>query len=236
MRTIWLASAAFIIGTGIACAQTATPSPAPAGATSGPVQTSPGMSPGKETPPASAQPPETINGAGTSSAMPGTGTGNASSGMTNGTTGTTSADNTGMAPKHTAMMHHHDADMAMPTDGTPASYLHIAKDAIHHHNKMRADNALSDAETLLLTRSVPQTDATPVDHSPAVKSIEHARQAVRDGDMMTASTDIDHAMMQIHGAWQHHAMHHSMTNDAMGNGSMSNGSMSNGTMTNGKSQ
>ncbi len=52
MRSIWLASAAFMVTAGMAVAQVSTP--APEGATNVPVETAPGQSPGKTAPPASA--------------------------------------------------------------------------------------------------------------------------------------------------------------------------------------
>jgi len=194
MRSILLASAAIILSAGIACAQSATPPPAPNGATNGPIETSPGLSPGKETPPAAGQAPSTVSPAtSTDSAAPANGTS-----MGND-------KNTVTANTHSvATMHHSYSQATMPMNGAPASYLHIAKTAIHQHNKMRADDALSHAETILLTRAVPQGDANPVDHSPAIASIEGARKAVQADDMMTASSDIDMAMSQIrHGRIDH---------------------------------
>ena len=50
MRSLWLASAAFIVSAGMACAQTTPSSPAPNGATNAPAMASPSMSPGKTAP------------------------------------------------------------------------------------------------------------------------------------------------------------------------------------------
>jgi hypothetical protein len=203
MRSILLASAAIILSTGIACAQSATPSPAPNGATSGPIETSPGLSPGKTTPPAAGEAPSTISPA-VDTAAP-----------ANGTSMGANKDSVTAKTHTVATIHHSYSHEMMPMNGTPAAYLHMAKTAIHEHNKTRADDALSNAETILLTRSVPQSEANPVDHSPAVNSIEGARKAVQANDMTTASSDIDMAMSQIH----HARMDHKMSNNgAMGNG------------------
>jgi hypothetical protein len=194
MRSILLASAALILSAGIACAQSATPSPAPTGATNGPIETSPGLSPGKTTPPAAGEAPSTISPA----------TSTDTTAPANGASMGADKDSVTAKTHSVATMHHSYSQATMPTDGTPASYLHIAKAAIHAHNKMRADDALSNAETILLTRAVPQGDVNPVDHSPAIDSIEGARKAVQADDMTTASSDIDMAMHQIRHARMHH--------------------------------
>jgi hypothetical protein len=78
--------------------------------------------------------------------------------------------------------------MAMPADGSPGTYLHIAKMAILHHDKATADDALSHAETRLLSRAVPADEASATDDSPAITSIEHARMALSSGNMTEASS------------------------------------------------
>ncbi len=88
--------------------------------------------------------------------------------------------------------------MGMPADATAGAYLHMAKGAIKHHNKMMADDALSHAETRMLDRAVPQ-GMIAADTDPAVSSIESARKAVKAGDMKTADMDIDMAMRQTGG-------------------------------------
>jgi hypothetical protein len=90
-------------------------------------------------------------------------------------------------------------NMTVPADADARTYLHIASDAIRHNNKMVADDALSHAETRLLTRSVPQSASIPVDDSDSVTAIEHARQAVASGDMAVAMTDTREAMHTMHG-------------------------------------
>lgn len=186
MRSFWLASAAFIVSTGIACAQTPSPAPAPTGTPNAPAETSPGMSPGNmAAPPSTPTPPSTMAPAPQSPAS----TTSGSMGMTH-------------------PMHHNMSMSGMPANGSAGTYLHIAKTAMRNHNKAMAEEALSRAETRLLTRAVPQSSTIPTDDSPAVKAIENARAALRSGDMQQASTDIDTAMRQMH----HGAM------SGMGNG------------------
>jgi hypothetical protein len=86
----------------------------------------------------------------------------------------------------------------MPQEASAGAYLHIAKAAIRHDDKMTADDALSRAETRLLTRVVAQ-GAIPTDDSPAVMSIENARKALANGNMMEASSDTGMAISQMHG-------------------------------------
>jgi len=99
-----------------------------------------------------------------------------------------------MAPKH----HWKHSGETMPANADASTYLHMAKQAIAHHDKARADDALAHAETRLLSRAVPQTDTNPVDDNPAIKSIEQARAALNSGDMDTAKTDTDTAIEQAH--------------------------------------
>jgi hypothetical protein len=99
----------------------------------------------------------------------------------------------------TGMTHpmHHNMS-GMPANGSADTYMHIAQTAVRNHNKAQAEEALSRAETRLLTRAVPQSSTIPTDDAPAVKAIENARAALRSGDMQQASTDIDTAMRQMH--------------------------------------
>jgi hypothetical protein len=133
MRSLWLATAAFIVAGGIACAQT-TPSPmAPGGGTMSPMQP-PAMSP--------MQPP-----AG------------------------------------------HDQ---------ATRYLQRARAAIQQHRRAQADTMLSNAETIMLTRTVPQTTGPVPDNSPRVTAIENARAAVKQGNWSAAAQYTDEAL-------RHHA-------------------------------
>lgn len=205
MRTLWLSSAALIVSAHFAWAQT-TAAPSPMGPANAPTETSPGMSPGgTASPPSMAQPPN--SGAMPNSAMP-------NGSMSNGSMSTGSAMNpsSGMAPggsNHMNMTH-------MPANASAASYLQIAQYATQHHNKARADEALSRAETRLLTRSVPQTSVASPDQSPAIMAITQARQALRAGDFNQASAEIDTAMQ--------HAPASSMAPGGMANPGSSMGS------------
>ncbi len=220
MRSILLASAAIIISTGAAFAQMS-PSPAPTGAPGAPVMTSPGASPGNTAPPPSgpnapmSSPENTGVGGGTTASAPAptgapqaaqvTQPGASPGNMAPSTTPSNTADMTPPvnepAMKMSAstgmphpMMHH---AMTMPEDADAGTYLHIAKVALKHDDKMVADDALSHAETRLLTRSVPQSGTIPTDDSPAVTSIEHARMAIGSGDLSTASSDTSMAISQV---------------------------------------
>jgi hypothetical protein len=94
--------------------------------------------------------------------------------------------------------HHHwsqgglGSASGLPAEDSPAAYLHIAKRAIAHHNVALADDALSHAETRLLDRSVPQGGIA-ADTSPAIQSIENARQALHAGNYSQASMEIGQA-------------------------------------------
>ncbi|OYY05451.1 MAG: hypothetical protein B7Y73_01655 [Acidocella sp. 35-58-6] len=83
----------------------------------------------------------------------------------------------------------------LPQDASVQTYLRIAEVAIHGRNKAKADDALSHAETLVLTRSVPQSAGIPVDHSSRVETIEQARAALASGDFGQAAHLTRQAMM-----------------------------------------
>jgi hypothetical protein len=88
--------------------------------------------------------------------------------------------------------------MSMPTNAGAGTYLHIANRAVMHNNAATAQEALSRAETVLLSRTVPQGSAMP-DNSPAVSSIIDARKQVASGDMGAAAASIKTAMQQAGG-------------------------------------
>jgi hypothetical protein len=157
MRSLWLASAAFIVISSTAFAQTA---PAPG-------MSNPGNTQGTMSPPGAMAAPAPDQGM--------------------------------MSP------------MQPPSTGQDAAnhYLWQARTAIRQHHRAQADNMLSHAETLILTRSVPQTSGPTPDNSPRVTAIENARAAVKQGNWTEAAQYTDQAM------------HH---------GAMSNGGMSPGTM------
>ncbi len=83
---------------------------------------------------------------------------------------------------------------AVPDDASLQTDLHIAAKAIHEHHQATADTALSNAETLILTRAVPQDAGIPVDNSPRVQLVEQARQALAAGDYERAER-LTHRLM-----------------------------------------
>jgi len=92
-----------------------------------------------------------------------------------------------------------EGSMKLPEDADSGTYLKIASKAIKQHDKMLADDALSHAETRMLTRAVPAASGATVDDSPGVTAIENARQALRSGDYQAASADTRMAMHDRHG-------------------------------------
>jgi hypothetical protein len=203
MRKLWLASAAFIASTSIACAQTPSPAPAPTGAPNAPVETAPGLSPGNTASPTSTMGPGTTPGAMSPGMSSGTSPspGKPASSETNATpnhmpsTATGSSQNA-MAPQASGQGN------PMPADASTMKYLHIARTAIRHHDKARADDALSNAETLMLTRAVPQSSAMSADDSPAVAAVTQARQALKAGDYQQATSQTETAMQQVRSSSQ----------------------------------
>jgi len=109
------------------------------------------------------------------------------------TSDSTMAANSASPAPASPVIHHQF--MALPENGSVHMYLHLAKLAIRHHDTARADEALSRAETRLLTRAIPASDSSAVDQSPAITAIENARAALRSGDYATAASDTDMAMM-----------------------------------------
>ncbi len=210
MRSLWLASTALLITTGIACAQsTQMASPAPTGAVTAP-QVTPSGTPGNMAPssgssvsamssPASGSgstPSPAPNGAASapdvnSGAAPGTAPGKMST-ASNGMASTPSAHAPGPMYSH----HHWTSTAALPADASASTYLHIANSAIGHHNVTLADDALSHAETQLLDRAVPQGQVMP-DNDPSIQSIESARKALRAGDYSQASADTKQAATAV---------------------------------------
>lgn len=205
MRTLWLASTALLLTAGIACAQNAPPAaPAPTGGLASPqASPAPGASPGSMAPAGgnSGAPMSGMSGSGMSSNAPPANGAPAPNGAVNAPAMT--AANPGAAPGKTAQSepnmpahhpwhHHWSGSASLPQDASASTYLHIANAAIGHHNKALADDALSHAETRLLDRSVPQGRVA-ADNSPAIQSIESARQALKAGNFSQASTDAHQA-------------------------------------------
>jgi hypothetical protein len=202
MRFALLASAAFLMSAGLACAQTSSSTPAPDGAPNA-AQASPGESPGKmapagggmvSTPQYSQDQIKTSSSASAPAADGSPSAASANPGEPAGKMAPATAVGSEMSPtpKHLAMAH--GSGQTMPENADARTYLHMAADAIKHHDKFTAEEALDRAETRLLTRSVPESSAIPTDDSPAVTAIEHAHAAVAAGDFEQASIDTKEAM------------------------------------------
>ena len=117
---------------------------------------------------------------------------------------------------------------SLPANASTRTFLHIAIMAIRNLEQARAEDALSHAETRMLTRSVPASDGALADRSPGVTAIENARAALKSGNYSEASSDVDMAMQNMHGG---------MGETATGNGAMGGGSavMGNGSSDSGAS-
>jgi hypothetical protein len=85
------------------------------------------------------------------------------------------------------------------TGTTAAMYLHMAKVAVANGNKAAADEYLSRAETRMLSRAVPSTEANQPINTPGIAAVRSARADVHAGNMKQASADIDTAMNELHG-------------------------------------
>jgi hypothetical protein len=232
MRLALLASAAICLSAGVAMAQATTSSPAPTGAPNA-AMSSPNGSPGNMAPSAKATPvysgqdsiktTTTSNPAPTGApgaaqiTQPGASPGNMAPNNGGMSASTSAGDSSGMT-KMSSNSHMRGAwhMMAMPTDGDARTYLHIASDAIKQHNKMRADDALSRAETRMLDRAVPASSGPVADDSPVVTSIERARQALASGDYSTAASDTKMAMHAHHGMIDNDVMSPMSGSGAMG--------------------
>ncbi|MDE1896154.1 MAG: hypothetical protein KGH91_03660 [Rhodospirillales bacterium] len=206
MRKIWMASAALLMTSGVALAQTnsmssGASSPAPTGAVNAPVETQPGQSPGNTAPNNMAPDDQSSGGMSSSGMAP-----NSASGSSGGMTDSTSQNE-------------------MSTNSGARTYLHMAQHAIEHHEKTRAESALGHAETRLLTRSVDAGSSMSMDQSPAVKAIEDARNALSSGDYSTASQDTSNALQQLDSP-NNMSSDSGMTNDS---GMSSNNGMSSNT-------
>lgn len=208
MRLTLLASAAFLMSAGLACAQTAPSTPAPDGAPNA-AQASPGESPGKMAPagggmvttPHYAQDQIKTSSNATAPAADGaTNAASANPGEPAGKMSPATAVGSEMSPPphHMTMAMSHSSGRPMPENADARTYLHMADAAIKHHDKFTAEEALDRAETRLLTRSVPQSSAVPTDDSPAVSAIEHAHAAVVAGNYQQADMDTKEAMMHDH--------------------------------------
>ena len=74
----------------------------------------------------------------------------------------------------------------LPPDATATDYLRAAQSALAAGQTGRAQSALENAETLLLTRSVPLGATGTPDQSPAISHIESALHALAANDTQRA--------------------------------------------------
>jgi hypothetical protein len=124
-----------------------------------------------------------------------TGSGGAASGMGTGSSGMGSGA-AGPQSSNAHPWHRMGGSKSLPENASATAYLDIAKSAISAHNYSQADEALSRAETRLLTRAVDQSNPSPVDNSPAVTSIQQARAALRAHDSANALQATESALQQ----------------------------------------
>lgn len=79
-------------------------------------------------------------------------------------------------------------------DATAVDYLRVARSALAADQTGRAQSALENAETLLLTRSVALGTTGNPDQHPAVRNIHAALQALADHDIQDAMSLVQHAI------------------------------------------
>jgi hypothetical protein len=72
------------------------------------------------------------------------------------------------------------------SNATATTYLHVALNALAAEQTGRAQVALEDAETLLLTRSVAQGAVNTADQNPAVNNIDVALQSLAANNLTDA--------------------------------------------------
>ncbi len=80
------------------------------------------------------------------------------------------------------------------TGATPVRYLREADRALQKHRTGEAQQALEMAETRLLDRSTPATDAKQTDDRPAIQHVNMARKALAAGDIQGARQAIQQAL------------------------------------------
>lgn len=117
------------------------------------------------------------------------------------------------------------AAAALPADGTPEEYLTHAQRAVQQRQGTTARDALERAETRLLDRSATPAAAGQPQSSPALRSIQQAREAVARRDWQTASQAVNEAMSGARMATTSPA---TTTSGAMGQGTSAQGTMSGG--------
>ncbi len=106
--------------------------------------------------------------------------------------------------------------LPMPGADEPNQLLMQAQSALARGRTGAAQEALERAETRLLDRSTPASDASTPISGPRIDAIRKALSSLGTGDRAGAKSAISMAMSQPAGG---------MGNGAMGNGSMGNGAM-----------
>ncbi len=79
---------------------------------------------------------------------------------------------------------------------SPERYLHDAARALRAHQTGVAQQALEMAETRLLDRSTPVSEANVPDQAPEIRHVTQARQALARNDIAGAAAAIDAALAQ----------------------------------------
>jgi len=82
------------------------------------------------------------------------------------------------------------------SNATATDYLSAADNALSRNRTGAAQEALENAETYLLNRSVPQGMVNQPDQNPAVQTISNALQALGSGDRAQARQLVQQAMQQ----------------------------------------
>jgi hypothetical protein len=108
------------------------------------------------------------------------------------------ASNIDAADTHSAIAPHFPQP-AVGQNATPSRYLQDAENALKRHRTGEADQALEMAETRLLDRSTPATDASQPDQNPAIAQVSTARKALASGDMKAARAAIETALASTGG-------------------------------------
>jgi hypothetical protein len=105
----------------------------------------------------------------------------------------TEASNIDAADTHSHIAPHFP-EPAVGPGASPDRLLQAADAALTSHRTGTADQALEMAETRLLDRSTPVSDANQPDESQRIRAIESARKALASGDTKGAEAAIQTAM------------------------------------------
>lgn len=103
------------------------------------------------------------------------------------------ASNIDSADTHSEIAPHLPAPAA-GASATPVRYLRDAEHALQSHRTGEAQQALEMAETRLLDRSTPASDANRTDQRPAIQQVTNARKALASGDIKGAKAAIQMAL------------------------------------------